>query len=79
MYIFEDFTLYEELMSIMELEDSEMLNKIYNDFTKISENYSNMDCFFQCNSGDVLVIMNDLQKKITGLYFSIIGLWNSRN
>lgn len=79
MYNYNDFKLYEELQSIFELEGNEMLTRLSDKLPEICGLYNSMDCFISCPSGDVLVIMNDYQKKIYYMFSLLIGMWKCRN
>lgn len=74
-----EFELYEEVQSYFYLESEELLYKLNAEIKELSEQVYRMDCFFRCESGNVLVIMNERQAAIMSLYNELMNLWLIRH
>ncbi len=74
-----EFELYEEIQSYFYLDGEELLYKLNANMDELSNRVYGMDCFFSCESGNVMVVLNRSQAAIMSLYNTLINLWLIRH
>jgi hypothetical protein len=79
MYNLSEFQLYEELLSFFALDGYQLLSKLNIKLPEITEAYSNLDCFRNCNSEDNRIEMNEYQRSIILMFNTLLFLWITRN